>query len=759
MGGSKKQTVGYKYYAGIHMALCHGPVDALLRVEVDEKVVWEGSTGPARITVDKVDLFGGESREGGITGEFDFLDGNEAQTKNDYLMSVLGPDIPAYRGVVSIILRKMYLSMNPYLKTWKFRVKRVNTRTDGVNQWYPEKAEIIATNPLQEGEETPTTISLMNPAHVFYETLTNKKWGAGASFSELEDATFRAAADVFYDEGLGLAMVWDTQKDVWDFLRLVQQHVDAVLTVDRKTGKFKLKAIRKDYDVDTLIHLDPSNVDKIEDPKQLTFGDLANSITINYWDNVTGKTGSVTVSDPALEIEQGVPVNTAITYEGIADAGNAAKIAARELKALSFPLFSCVVYAGSIAKDLEIGDTFLLTWPDYHIQSKVMRVTELAVSDTKSRRVKITCTEDVYDYPTVRYVAPQPTVWVDPKGPPSVGRYPIAEEAPYYALVENYGQATVDSTLASNPYVSQLAGAISPPVNSALNARLYANAGASWEDVAMLDFAPGALLLDAVDRFDTILNLSGGVLLDQVEVNSWLQIGDELMSVEAIAGTVLTVKRGILDTIPTEHDASSNVSFWGQQYSLDTTEYVMGDVVTARHLTVNGSGQLPLSSAASFIVEMDGRAIRPFPPADVKINAAYWPTAPMEEVGLTWTTRNRILQTGGTHIGWYDGAVTPEPGTTYTLRAFDDEDALLFEETGIAALTYTVDTLESATWPLNVRLELVSTRDGHESWQPYVAHIQVLGDNSPILEGEFDSGVDELEGSFDDGDFELFGEL
>ena len=26
-GGSKEVTVGYKYYVGMHMILCHGPVD------------------------------------------------------------------------------------------------------------------------------------------------------------------------------------------------------------------------------------------------------------------------------------------------------------------------------------------------------------------------------------------------------------------------------------------------------------------------------------------------------------------------------------------------------------------------------------------------------------------------------------------------------------------------------------------------------------------------------------------------------------
>jgi hypothetical protein len=33
-GGSKKVTVGYRYHAGMHRVLCHGPVDALTRIVV-----------------------------------------------------------------------------------------------------------------------------------------------------------------------------------------------------------------------------------------------------------------------------------------------------------------------------------------------------------------------------------------------------------------------------------------------------------------------------------------------------------------------------------------------------------------------------------------------------------------------------------------------------------------------------------------------------------------------------------------------------
>lgn len=42
---SKKQTVGYRYSLGAHLALCHGPVDAIREIRVDDRTAWSIGTG------------------------------------------------------------------------------------------------------------------------------------------------------------------------------------------------------------------------------------------------------------------------------------------------------------------------------------------------------------------------------------------------------------------------------------------------------------------------------------------------------------------------------------------------------------------------------------------------------------------------------------------------------------------------------------------------------------------------------------------
>jgi uncharacterized protein YegL len=254
------QTVGYRYSLGAHLALCHGPVDAIREILVDDKTAWSISEGAAstagtgvgavqnfgtfnsvsgfpadekgtwsmvmiqgpgaptglsigqalnldlltdgtsltvtvrsigndgegglttllvdprtvsfalqpvtftsadpvdapasepgveapvasRIQINKPDLFGGESREGGIVGDIDVLMGAPDQVQNDYLAAQAGSNVPGYRGLCSLVLRQVFLGLNPYLKPWAVRLTRVLMAEDGAQQWYPGKAQIIS---------------------------------------------------------------------------------------------------------------------------------------------------------------------------------------------------------------------------------------------------------------------------------------------------------------------------------------------------------------------------------------------------------------------------------------------------------------------------------------------------------------------------------------------------------------------------------------------------------------------------------------
>lgn len=174
MGSSKKVTVGYRYYMGLHFGLCHGPVDFVQQVLCGDRSAWVGectASGPIVIgrtsgimsggisgflsgivagvagigtTYEGAEkLFGGDEKEGGIVGTLDIEMGEATQDQNDYLVSKISASVPAFRGILSAVWRGGQVSANnPYVKPWAFRVRRILQGWSGGTAWYPETAAI-----------------------------------------------------------------------------------------------------------------------------------------------------------------------------------------------------------------------------------------------------------------------------------------------------------------------------------------------------------------------------------------------------------------------------------------------------------------------------------------------------------------------------------------------------------------------------------------------------------------------------------------
>ncbi len=132
------------YNIGVHFVLCHGPIDKITKILVDERTAWTGTGTGGPLTIAAPDLFGGKLREGGITGVVDIAMGTPGQVANTYMSSKLGT-IPAFRGVVSAILNQVYVGMNYYLKPWSFLATRVHKRKTGAVQWQDGLAELPAS--------------------------------------------------------------------------------------------------------------------------------------------------------------------------------------------------------------------------------------------------------------------------------------------------------------------------------------------------------------------------------------------------------------------------------------------------------------------------------------------------------------------------------------------------------------------------------------------------------------------------------------
>lgn len=143
MGSSKRQTVGYHYRWAKHYGWCL-PVDAVLAMKFGGVLGWIGRlTGNARVSINRPDLWGGESEQGGVVGEIDVEFGGDDQEPNSYLAEVFGPKQSGNRGILSTVFRGgRYGAYVPNPKPMALKVERIFADWKDGEVWYPERAGV-----------------------------------------------------------------------------------------------------------------------------------------------------------------------------------------------------------------------------------------------------------------------------------------------------------------------------------------------------------------------------------------------------------------------------------------------------------------------------------------------------------------------------------------------------------------------------------------------------------------------------------------
>lgn len=715
MGSSKKQTVGYRYYLGMHLAICHGPVDAVTEIQVGERQAWSGNLAAGgRINLAAPELFGGEKREGGVSGAVDVAFGEATQAPSDYLQAKVGNPQPAYRGILGLILRQVYIAANsPYIKPWAVRVKRC------FRDWYPTKAEISGA---------------ANPAHILYECLTNAAWGMGYPSASIDDASFRAAADTLAAEGFGLNLIWLQQSKIEQFVREVLDHIGGALTTSPSTGRFVLKLVRADYAVANLPVLDPTNVIELESFQRAAWGETTNELVLVYTKPDTFKDTSITVQDLANIQAQGAVVSQTRRYPGITSDSLAARVALRDLAAVSTPLAKVRLKVNRKAWNLYPADVFKLVWPPLGIEGLVMRIAAIDGGTLTQGAISIDAVEDVFGLPAASYTAPQPPGWVDPVPAPSAANPRRLVEAPYWDIARTMSASELAYLDATDCFLQTLGGR---PAAGAINYEIHSktSSASTYNERGQGEFAPHAVLASEIGQTVTsTLTYHSEVDIDLVAVGSYAYLDDEVVAITAInpSAKTLTVNRGVLDTVPVAHTAGSRLWFADGFQGIDSTEYAVGETVNARLLTVTGKGTLALASAPTDSLAMNRRQNRPYPPGNLRINAAVYPATVKGDLAISWSHRDRLSQTVSLTVQ-SAGNIGPESGVTYTLRIYGESGSLRRTYSGLTSTsqTYTLanDEADSGLGRPNaqLRIELEANRSGVTSLQKHSLSFERAG--------------------------------
>lgn len=720
-GSSKKQTVGYKYYLGCHMVISTGPIDAVHAIEVGERRAWSGNvTGNQAININAPNLFGGEKREGGIQGTVDIMMGGPSQQPNSYLAGVIGGLMPAFRGVVSIVLRQVYIGTNPYIKPWAFLASRLQNQSDGQPAWYPARVAVPA----------PDGFNDMNPAHIIREALTNTDWGLGYSGPfDIDNASFEAAADVFHDEGLGLSLELTQQEGTEAFIRVVLEHADAALQVDPVTGLWTLKPIRDDYDIEALPVADESTVLEVTRFRRPGWGEMTNQVSLVYEDRESAKEKTVTVQDTALVELQGHIVAQTVRRPGVSNGELAAQMAARELRQMSTPLANGeLLVRAEFGFGLRVGSAFKFNWKPLGIQDLVLRVVAIDYGNLLDGTVRLEFAQDVFATTAAVYAPPPPTGWQPPNNDPIPVTQREVMEAPYWSIAtEILGEgAQLESVVDEEGGYVIATGR--QPVGDAFGFEIWTRTGsAAFEEQGPGDWVQnGTIAAAAVKEVQSTFTLLGAVDLDEVAVDGLALLGDEwvrVLSVNAGASTV-TVARGVLDTPPKEHPEGTRLYFVDEGSGFADQVYFAGESVDVRLLTTTTVGTLALGDAPTDTVTMDARALRPYAPGNMRVNGERYPEFIGGGLEVQWSHRDRVQQTAYL-VQQDEGNIGPEAGTTYRVRVYGETDQLLLDESGITGTSQSLSLEDEKTASGKgrpedrLRVTIGAERDGYTSWEEH----------------------------------------
>lgn len=742
MGGSKKQTIGYRYYFALHMGLGRGPVNEIAQIRVGDIPAYSApinlKNSGQLITINRPDLFGGEKKEGGIQGPCYIYNGARDQdlqpalaTSIGTLPSIagqLGGDVPNFRGVVTLWFDGLVAAMNPYPKEWSFRVRRWDAGWWNDDPWYPAKARVVLDSPNGQ-------IFAMNAAHMLYEVNTNPEWGRGMPPEVIDEDSYIACANQLCSEGFGLCIPWFRQENIKDFIPVIINHIGAVQYLDRETGKLTLRLIRGDYDPDDLPLFTPDTglLDIIDDDAS-TEETAYNEIIIVGFDPAGKEDIQVRVQNLAAIQSQGEIISNTITYKGLPTRNLCSRVALRELK-VQLPLRKMNVILDRRGWRIAPGMPFRISHPGKGISNMIVRAGECRDGTLTDGKITVKAVQDIFGMPETDFIDPPSSGWT----PPSFTAVPSPESALYEMNWRDFYLRTTtadqDAVDAGTSYAAIIAKDPTGVLTQGYDVLTKPDGGA-YESFGTVGFTNWLTLLADIGPLDTELEVAEDnveAFMVEFTAGQVVLIDEEQLEFTAFDDItrLATVKRGVADTIPAAHVADTTIWLIDDELGADGQEYQDGETVYGKALTRTSTDVLDESAATELSLEVNGRVFRPYPPGNVQVggNTIYDIIGEQSEPVLTWAHRNRLTQ-GDVPVGHTEGTVASEAGVTYNIRVYDEDGVTLLRETDVGAVeTWTYDaTMQGEDGdPVFVWIELESVRDGLASQFLYRFKVVITG--------------------------------
>ncbi len=784
MGSKKKKvTVGYRYSWDLFCGLGRGPIDSIVAITADKKIVLlcteNEATSSCSISINKPNLFGGEDTggEGGIQGNLEIMMGELKQIPSNSLKSILKGLIPGFRGLVTTFYSGLISCYSASPKPWSYRVRRTTTGWDG-DVWYPEKclivmrdetAEINGIDGEIEGRFGPINqliagtgsiiniingqnkeeierereeakrreeerqrkiaalrndlnynirnIHAMNPAHILFECATNRDWGRGLSWNDINVESFKKAADTLFAEKFGLCFRYNRQDQLQTFIQQILDHIGAAQYADLSTGKLTLKLIRNDYDPDMLpLFTYDNGILSVQDDDSASSDASYNEIVVTYHNPVTNEDATVRAQNLA-SIQQVGLISNSVEYKAIPTQQLAARLAERDLEMNAAGITRLIIKFDRRGGILEPASCFRVSLPDRDIENMILRVGKIQEQNDGS--LLITGVQDVFNLSLTSFTNGQQTSeWVEPDNSIRAVNDVQLIELPYAVLVSTLSAADLDYVKPSSGYIGVMASA---PTSASINYILQSRAtGADFVTQSQGDWTPKATLINDIEKLTTKFEIDSDY---QPSIGEGILINDEFMRVDAIENNIITVGRGCFDSLPSSHKCGSKIRYYMNAIDQDSLEYLSGEKVQVRLLTQTNIGVLNQEIAPIESVVMSNRQIRPYLPGNIKINEVLYPDSidEADNYVLTFSHRDRVLQADQL-IDCLSDNIGPEDGTVYKIEIADyyTKEILWKFNTTDTFILLPYSSREDYIYDDLHILTLYSIRDGYESLQKFV---------------------------------------
>lgn len=766
MGGSssKKVTVGYRYYWDLFCGLGRGPIDSIVAITADKKVVLmctenEGNSS-CSIRINKPNLFGGDDTggEGGVQGNLEIMMGESNQFPTDNLRSILKGLIPGFRGLVTTFYSGLISCYSTSPKPWSYRVRRTTKGWDKDNVWYPEKCLILLRDDLSEiaGIETEArsrinlskrlinkekykreitklrmalnynikNIHAMNAAHILFECATNRDWGRGLSWNEIDIESFKKSADTLFNEKFGLCFRYNRQDQLQTFIQQVLDHIGAAQYADLSTGKLKLKLIRNDYDPNQLpLFTYDNGILSVQDDDSASSDASYNEIVVTYHNPVTHEDGSVRAQNLASIQNVGL-ISNSVEYKAIPTQELAARLAERDLEMCAAGITRLIIKFDRRGGILEPASCFRVSLPDRDIENMILRVGK--IEEQSDGSLLITGVQDVFSLSETSYSSNTQTneIIIQDDTIKTVNNVKLIE-LPYTLLVSRLSAADLDYLKPSSCYLGVMATA---PTSMSINYLLQSQvSGADSINQNQCDWTPSATLINDIEKLTTNFEIKMGIDYP-ISIGEGIIINNEFMRIDEfdMDKNILTVGRGCADSLPEFHKAGSTIRFYMSVLETDHIEYISGETVRIKLLTQTNSGRLHEDIAPVEKITMSHRQIRPYLPGNIKINDILYPDMieQSDSYVVTFAHRDRILQADRL-IDCLSDNIGPEIGAEYIVEISDyysNEVIWSFNTTdSLIVLPYVTN--QDYIYDDRHILTLYSKRDGYESLYKYTAEL------------------------------------